>query len=73
MVYNHPFSVIHLIDILRVFLFSLIIFVYTVKAQLDPEIVDEIIPEITSQGGEAKLNCTVVNKQPGHTVLGPYS
>ncbi|XP_052804259.1 protein amalgam-like [Mya arenaria] len=40
----------------------------TVNGQLDPEIVDEIIPEITSQGGEAKLNCTVVNKQSGHTV-----
>ncbi|KAH3701456.1 protein amalgam-like [Dreissena polymorpha] len=40
----------------------------TVHGQLDPEIVDEIIPEISSQGGQAKLNCTVVNKQSGHTV-----
>ncbi|XP_060572526.1 uncharacterized protein LOC132730581 isoform X2 [Ruditapes philippinarum] len=40
----------------------------TVKCQLDPEIVDEIIPEVTSQGGQAKLNCTVVNKQDAHTV-----
>ncbi|XP_045209937.2 lachesin-like [Mercenaria mercenaria] len=41
----------------------------TVWCQQDPEIVDEIIPEVTSQGGQAKLNCTVVNKQDGHTVI----
>ena len=31
-------------------------------AELKPEIVDEIIPEVTKQGGQAMLNCTVVNK-----------
>lgn len=42
-------------------------FYFTAVAELKPEIVDEIIPEVTKQGGQAKLNCTVVNKG-GNTV-----
>ncbi|KAL4228856.1 hypothetical protein ACF0H5_011896 [Mactra antiquata] len=56
---------------MRVFLLAVwvAVLINTVYGQLDPEIVDEIIPEVTSQGGQAKLNCTVVNKQSGHTVI----
>lgn len=52
-----------------VVLISVLFLITTVWCQLEPQIVDEIIPEVTSQGGQAKLNCTVVNKQDGHTVI----
>ena len=29
----------------------------------DPEIVDDILPEVQRVGGTARLNCTVANKQ----------
>lgn len=44
-------------------------FISPAWGQLDPEIVDEIIPEVTSQGESARLNCTVVNLQSTHVVV----
>lgn len=41
----------------------------TALCQLPPEIVDEIIPEVTSQGESARLNCTVVNLAVSHIVV----
>ena len=47
--------------------------VFSVRCQ-DPEIVDEIWPEVKRVGRTARLNCTVVNKQnnvvSGHTERG---
>ncbi|KAL3884659.1 hypothetical protein ACJMK2_024777 [Sinanodonta woodiana] len=46
----------------------LLTLLYVAHCQLRPDIVDEIIPEVTSQGSSARINCTVVNKQSGHIV-----